>query len=267
MESIFKSENITEYGQIPFDKSLILNERLMPHEDIKSITVFLAPYFTGNTPDDNYGISAYARVKDYHGYMKGLFERIIPKLEEKYQTKFYGFSDHSPLNEKLCAAMSGLGVIGNNSLLINKKYGSYVFIGILLSSLSSKNYPQEIMRCMNCGRCESACPGDAIKNGIISQEKCLSAISQKKNINEDEKKFISIHNVCWGCDKCQQVCPMNKNVQTTPIKYFEEHYLKNASPAIIEAMTDEEFNAYAFAWRKKQVILRNMHSIDSTKDQ
>ena len=266
MESIFKSENITEYGQIPFDKSLIINKRLMPKDDIKSVTVFLAPYFTDNIPDDNYGISAYARVKDYHGYMKGLFESIIPKLEAKYQNKFYGFSDHSPLNEKLCAAMAGLGVIGNNSLLINKKYGSYVFIGILLSSLSCKNEPQEIAHCMDCGCCESACPGTAIKNGVISQEKCLSALSQKKVINEEEQKILSSHNVCWGCDKCQQVCPLNKEIQVSPIKYFKEHYLKNATPAVIEAMTDEEFNTYAFAWRKKQVILRNMHSIDSAKD-
>lgn len=266
MKNIFLNENITEYALIPFDKRLVLNERLLPPGELNSILVFLVPYRSKCTPKDHYGISAYARVKDYHGYMKDMFEKIIPKLTQKYGTPFYGFSDHSPLNEKLCAAMGGIGVIGNNSLLINKKYGSYVFIGVCISALETDNSFSPIEKCINCGKCKDACPGKAIGDGIILSKKCLSGLSQKKRITEEELAMITSAGLCWGCDICQDVCPMNINAAYTPIEYFNETYLEDISPERIYSMPEDEYNTYAFSWRKKEVILRNMHSLDAAKN-
>lgn len=265
MKEILLNENITEFAVIPYDKELVINPRLVPEDEINSILVFLVPYKSNKTPKDSYGISAYARVKDYHGYMTGLFKKIVPKLCEKYGEKFYGFADHSPVNEKLCAARGGLGVIGKNSLLINKKYGSFVFIGVCLSSLKSENKQKEILSCPNCGKCEKNCPGKAIGDGIILSEKCLSGVSQKKRVTEEEQKAVTDAGICWGCDICQNVCPMNEKALPSSIEYFTEAFLDNVSCELIENMSDEEYSQYAFSWRKKDVILRNMHAHDANK--
>ncbi len=265
MKHIFENEKITEYSLIPFDNNLVINPRLLPTGEVNSILVFLVPYRSPRKPMDDYGVSAYARVRDYHGYMKGLFERILPALSEKYGTPFYGFADHSPLNEKLCAAKGGLGVVGKNSLLINKTYGSFVFIGVCLSALKSDKESVPILSCPECGLCESACPGNAIGDGIILAEHCLSGLSQKKRITDEEQKKVTEAGLCWGCDICQNVCPLNKNALMSPIPYFSETFLDNLTPKLVEDMSDEEYAKYAFSWRKKEVLLRNMHALDSKK--
>lgn len=262
MKNIFESKNITEYAVIPFDEKLVINRRLMPEEEINSIIVFLVPYKSADLPKDNYGISAYARVKDYHGYIRSLFSGLVPELSNKFGVNFYGFADHSPVNEKLCAAYGGLGVIGRNSLLINKKYGSFVFIGVCLSPLKAVNKSQEITACINCGKCILHCPGNAITEKGIDAEKCLSGLSQKKRLAEEEQKAVTDAGICWGCDICQNVCPMNEKALYSPIDYFTDTYLDNVSPELIESMDDEEYSKYAFSWRKKEVLLRNMHSAD-----
>ena len=265
LKNILLNENITEYALIPFDNNLVINERLLPQGDINSILVFLVPYRCEITAKDNYGVSAYARVKDYHGYMKGLFERIVPRLTEAYGTPFYGFSDHSPLNEKLCAAYGGLGVIGKNSLLINEEYGSFVFIGICLSALKPVSPLMPIKSCINCGICAATCPGNAIGDGIILSENCLSGLSQKKILTDAEQKKVTEARLCWGCDICQNACPMNKNARFTPIPYFADTFLESLSPKIIQDMSDDEYRQYAFSWRKKEVRLRNMYALDKNK--
>ena len=262
MKKLFESKNITEYAIIPFDEKLVINPRLMPKAEINSIVVFLVPYKCANTPKDKYGISAYARVKDYHGYMKTLFATLIPELTHKFGTDFFGFADHSPVNEKLCAAYGGLGVIGKNSLLINKKYGSYVFVGVCLTALKTENIPMSIKSCINCGKCAVHCPGCAITEQGIKADKCLAGRSQKKYITEDEQNAITEAGICWGCDICQNVCPLNEKALYSPIDYFTDTYLDNVSPELIESMDDEEYSKYAFSWRKKEVLLRNMHSAD-----
>ncbi len=267
MKQIFEKENITEYSLIPFDNNLVINPRLLPDGEINSILVFLVPYRSPSKPIDEYGVSAYARVKDYHGYMKGLFERIVPALSKKYGVPFYGFADHSPLNEKLCAAKGGLGVIGKNSLLINEKYGSFVFIGVCLSALKTDNGCVDIRSCINCGLCAQSCPGSAIGDGIILAKHCLSGLSQKKRVTEEEQKKVTDAGLCWGCDICQNVCPLNKKALMSPIPYFTETFLDNLSPECIETMSDEEYSKYAFSWRKKEVLLRNMHALDMKKSQ
>lgn len=265
MKHIFEKEKITEYALIPFDNNLVMNPRLLPEGEINSILVFLVPYRSPHKPIDNYGVSAYARVKDYHGYMKGLFERIVPALFKEYGTPFFGFADHSPLNEKLCAAKGGLGVIGKNSLLINKTYGSFVFIGVCLASLKAEQDCVPIQRCRECGLCENACPGNAIGDGVILAEHCLSGLSQKKRVTDEEQERVTNAGLCWGCDICQNACPLNKNAAFSPIPYFSETFLDNLSIKLIEEMTDEEYGKYAFSWRKKEVLLRNMHALDAER--
>ena len=223
-------------------------------EKIKTAVVFLIPY--GVTGEEG-NISLYARPRDYHGYCDGLFSRICPMLSEEYGGTFLGFADKSPVEETDLALRSGLCVRGDSYVVINEKYGSFVFIGEILtdvpaSRLGFSGEASEIGECIHCGACRRACP---MKNG----RECLSAVTQKKGeLTEDERDYIIENGSVWGCDICQTVCPMNKNAESTPIEYFREERIPRLSREIIDGMSNEEFASRAFSWRGKNTVIRNL---------
>ena len=156
IRAALKAEGITECGFLPRAHFRVLNERLMQRCDgLQSAVVFLIPYRCDASPKDGLNISLYARVKDYHAYFAALSERLLAALRSSFpDERFAGFCDHSPIDEKDAAARCGLGVLGRNSLLINPTYGSFVFIGSLLTSLAlseNRSYTAEL--CCGCGRC------------------------------------------------------------------------------------------------------------------
>lgn len=208
-------------------------------------------------------ISEYAICRDYHLFYNELFSKITKKLEEKFLGyKFRGFADSSPIDEIHASAKSGLGIIGKNNMLITEKYSSYVFLGEIIT-----NYPEstftitEISECESCGACISACP--KAKYGV-----CLSSLTQKKGaLTEQETNIIKEYGSAWGCDICQAVCPHTKNAIKnrsiyTDVDFFKSQLTKSLSREIIKNMSDEEFLARAYSWRKKETILRNLDIID-----
>jgi epoxyqueuosine reductase QueG len=92
-----------------------------------------------------------------------------------------------------------------------------------------------------------------LKNGVVDENKCFSAITQKKGeLKENEAELIRQSGCIWGCDICQNICPMNKNIKITPIKEFYE----TANP-VYKGESDYNKNR-AFSWRKQDVINRNL---------
>ncbi len=264
---ILKSEGIAWYGVLPLSHCRITLPRLLPADmgnGTPSVIVFLVPYYTG--PGEN--LSAYAVSKDYHLYMRELFARIIPLLQEAYPGhSFTGFADHSPLDERHAALRCGLGVLGNNGLLIHRDYGSYVFIGQLITTVSPEllGYSSNcnVKRCLQCGNCTQACPGGFLTD---RQAPCLSALTQKKGtFSREETALIKANGSVWGCDVCQSVCPMNAHVKHTPLPFFHSAKLPLLDQETITHMTQEEFRDRAYAWRGKATVLRNIEII-SKKD-
>ena len=83
--------------------------------------------------------------------------------------------------------------------------------------------PVRVESCLKCGLCAMECPGGALQNGAFDQAKCLSAITQKKkNLTQQEIDLIRTGGLVWGCDRCQEVCPMNRHAQITPITAFRD---------------------------------------------
>lgn len=217
--------------------------------------IFAVPYLTHQ---EGRNLSAYATPRDYHLFFKQLFGAVIPKLESTFpKHRFVGFSDDSPINERDAAARAGLGIIGENGLLITDKYSSYVFIGEIITDLPIECEALEIVRCRNCGACRNACP-------VKFSGECLSAVTQKKgSLTEDEIKAIKNNGAVWGCDRCQEVCPhTTKAVKNgtiyTDIEFFKKDNLSHLNSSILENMTDEEFASRAYSWRGKGVIKRNL---------
>ena len=268
IKKVFTNQRINQVGILSAINLTIINPSLLPKDTvINSCIVFLVPYNVHEEVQDSLGVSVYARIRDYHIYFRELFERIIPALEARFPgERFFGYADHSPINEKLAAASAGLGVIGRNSLLINAEYGSYIFIGELLTTLSLLSCPQAIRSCGGCGLCLKTCPTKAIGQKGIIREQCLSHISQKRTVSEEELSLLRKSKIVWGCDFCQSVCPMNKGKNPAIDSYFTNKRLSNITEELITDMPEQVINTYPFAWRGRDVILRNIRNIGKTSE-
>jgi epoxyqueuosine reductase QueG len=221
-------------------------------KDSKTIITFVFPYKIKEEKPKN--ISRYAAVDDYHFVAGKILNEITDLLKEKFNENcFEWFIDNSPIDEVKAAVFSGLGVKGKNNLLINKKYGSFCFIGEIVTDYKIQNVNILNTECINCGLCLEACPTKFLKD---KNNKCLSQITQQKaELNHYEKELIKKTGTIWGCDICQNVCPMNKNSSLTNIKKFIDSYKEKYEE-------NEDITNRAYAWRGKKVIKRNFEILN-----
>lgn len=243
----FEENNIELVGAIPFfevEKHLIecAAKKRIPKK-AKSVILCLFPYAV-KTDAPKY-LSRYAALPDYHNVCGENLNKISEDLKENYpKNEFSYFIDNSPIPEVAAAARAGLGVKGENGLLINKKYGSFVFIGEIVTDLEIETKCFEIKSCTKCGKCKENCPVG------LDKSKCMSKLSQKKGeLTEAELTLLKNNNILWGCDICAAVCPQN-HFEKTNIKEFIEGYEDNYCP-------DQEIKGRAYAWRGKGTIDRN----------
>lgn len=222
-------------------------------ENAKSVIVTCFPYLLNEESYENCNISKYAVVEDYHTVALNRLKTAVNQLHELYpENKFAAFADNSPIPEVKAACLAGLGVRGMNSLLITEKYGSYVFIGEIVSDLQLDAADSEEKSCIKCGRCLIKCPSGALCENGFQKELCLSEITQKKGeLSEKEKQLMLDCGCVWGCDICQDICPMNQNAAQTEI----EEFLSSAIANISEGCSLE---GRAYEWRGRKVIERNI---------
>jgi epoxyqueuosine reductase QueG len=229
-------------------------------ENAKSVIMYLFPYFLGEDFYENSNISKYAVPADYHVIADRYLEKACQELESLYpENRFSRFCDNSPIREVEVAVLCGLGVKGRNGLLINEKYGSFCFIGEIITDKEITASVPEDRTCIGCGICEKKCPLGAISGYKVDVSKCLSHITQKKGeLSQEERKCIEETGCIWGCDICQNVCPMNKNIEVTPIVEF----IETAKSRFTKGDNIED---RAFNWRGRAVIERNFE-INCCKD-
>lgn len=264
IDRTLKGEGIEEYGIIDFDKCKIINPRLLPDDNIQSALFILMPYRYPAAIKDSYNMGFFARIPDYHRVFGKLAKRLIPALETAVGCKVYAFADHSPVYEKGGAASCGLGFIGKNSLLINHRYGSFVFVGCFLFTERLAPVVREVVGdCGNCSLCQKACPAGAIRGDGLSVDSCLSALSQKKRKSEGELELLHKTNTIWGCDICQSACPYNKEAEQAPLKGFQVGLLDDVTAELIASMDEDTYKKYAFSFREKKVIAQNFLTDDN----
>lgn len=221
-------------------------------QNAKSVIVYLFPYYLGEEFYKNSNISKYAVPEDYHIIAGEYLEKITLELKEEFPNNdFQWFCDNSPVREVEAATLCGLGVKGRNGLLINERYGSFCFIGEVITDAEFPCSIPEDRTCLSCGLCEKMCPTGALKGYKADVSKCLSDITQRKGEHSEEEKKLIRHSGCiWGCDICQNVCPMNKSIETSPVKEFTE-------TAKSSYESGDDISRRAFNWRGKAVIERN----------
>ncbi len=259
----FNRNNIELFSILPFDKMRIINQNKFDRcivKKPKSVIIFALPYFTGHSDEAN--VSLYAQSRDYHLFFSHFFKTAREYFESAFPGySFTGYADNSFIDERYAAATGGIGVLGENGLIITKKYGSYVFLGEIITDMETELFfkdgvfdmPLEIKSCLRCGKCQKECP---MKKCECLE--CLSTITQKKGgLANDEISVMMKYGTIWGCDICQTFCPMNRDIEKTPVGFFYENRICQLSSDIINSMDDEEFKTRAFAWRGRKTILRN----------
>jgi epoxyqueuosine reductase len=269
ISSLLNSEGIEFYACVPLSRCKITKEYLLEKNGLdknSNVIMMLIPYKPRKALKN---LTAYASVKDYHLYVERISKRIEAHLKRRYPNCVCKvFADHSPIDEVHAACISGLGFIGDNGLLINEKYSSFVFLAECITDLTPSqlklSYAKEIevKECLHCGACKKSCPTACIvprEEGIDKRRVCLSAITQKKGELTDEEIALILKNgSVWGCDACQNACPYTKKAASSPIDFFNEDVISCLTVKTLENMTDEKFNSRPFAWRGKETIKRNV---------
>ena len=263
LKAFFANENIEYFGVLPIGEVRCTFPELLSRDSIspRSAIVYLIPYYGGETVN----LSRYAAARDYHLYIRELNSRLSEYLSlAKPGSINKGYGDHSPIDERHAALTLGLGVAGKNGLILNEKYGSYVFVGDMLTDISpeelSASAPKAIKPCIGCGKCISACP-----TGILGGEgtDCLSAITQRKGeLSEDEIALMRKYNTAWGCDECQACCPYNKKEAISPISFFLEDRIEEITRDLLLSLDKAAFSSRAFAWRGRKTIERNIEILN-----
>jgi epoxyqueuosine reductase len=192
-------------------------------------------------------ISRYGWGRDYHKILhKKLkaFANWLSEQDQSIQVRYY--ADTGPVSDKVWAERAGIGWIAKNGNLITREYGSWVFLGEILTNLELTPDLPHTQHCGNCTRCLEACPTGAIAAPfVVDANRCI-AYHTIENRAEELPEFIEPNLKGWvaGCDICQDVCPWNQRfAKTTNVKEFEP-YSWNVSPKLTDLanISDQEWN-------------------------
>jgi epoxyqueuosine reductase len=156
-------------------------------------------------------IARYAHGRDYHKVLRSRLKQLAGRIEQKIGAfESRPFADSAPIFEKALAEKSGLGWTGKHTLLINKKAGSFFFLGELFTSLDLPFDEPATAHCGSCTACIDICPTQAIVAPYrLDARKCIAylTIEYQGIIPEEFRKPIG--NRVFGCDDCQLICPWN----------------------------------------------------------
>ena len=267
IKKLLLSVGIEYFAVLDYGDCRVSSVEIMGRESFepRSVIIYLVPYYGGECVN----LSRYAASLDYHLAIGEINTAISGLLSDNFPSSHSkGYGDHSPIDERHAALISGLGFVGDNGLLINEKYGSYVFIGDLITDIPPEQLgaesPKPVKHCHGCGACNRACP-----TGILRGEgtDCLSAITQRKGeLCENEAELMRKYNTAWGCDLCQSVCPYNAEPVKTPVEFFYRDRIECLTEDTLAAMDKSALRARAFGWRGRAVLERNLEILGAKED-
>ena len=159
-------------------------------------------------------VSVYARGRDYHDIMKGRLKELAGLLARDTGEDVKVFVDTAPLMEKPLAMAAGLGWQGKHTNLVSREFGSWLFIGSILSAAMLTPSPPELDHCGSCRACLDICPTDAFPAPYkLDARRCISYLTIEHADAVDEDLREKMGNRIYGCDDCLAVCPWNKFAQ------------------------------------------------------
>ena len=213
-------------------------KRAMP--GIRSVIVCLLNYntdqplstdraMTGNHGEPHGWVSRYAWGDDYHDVLRERLDALVEFLRERFSEPFdaRAYVDTGAVQERVLAKYAGLGWLGKNTLLLNQLFGSYFFLGVILTTLELEPTlgPQELPPpdlCGSCRRCLDACPTEAfVEPYVMDARKCISYLTIELRGAVPEEYREPMGNHVFGCDICQDVCPWNRRAPISTLPQFQ----------------------------------------------
>lgn len=220
------------YPDIRFNPSLLMPEA-------RTIICVAWPYLPSRLrPADRPVIARYAYAPDYHKSLRRILKPMVSGWQRDFSLSARICIDSAPILERYWAVQAGIGFLGRNGTLIVPGYGSWVFLTEILVSLPLPPDAPCTLTCDGCGLCVQACPTGALcPDSHVDCRRCLSALTLEAPGNAPQG-----FNTLAGCDRCQEVCPHNREAVPHNIPALE------TLPAILTldtdetaGMTDEEF--------------------------
>lgn len=259
-----KSNKYTEFEEKDIEKRI--NPRLT-FPDCKSIIVLAMSYNVDYKIGEGIGLKGSLSKSswglDYHKVLKEKMETLVYNIKKKKDFQYMAFSDTGPLVDRELAKKAGIGYYGKNCSIISHQYGSFIFLGYILTDMEIEMEAKIIEdECGDCNLCIQACPTAALESAYnLNPKKCISYLTQTKDIIPDnlrEKMGIKI----YGCDTCQIVCPKNKGVRLSSSNEFMPVKTKGVIDLKeLLSMSNREFRDkygdMAGGWRGKNTLKRN----------
>jgi epoxyqueuosine reductase len=211
-------------------------------------------------------VASYARGSaDYHDVLRERLNRLLAWIQEEVPvSRGRGVVDTAPLLERDFARRAGLGWFGKNTMLLNKRIGSFFFLGALLLDIDLKaDAPHTASHCGTCTACLEACPTQAFpKPGVLDARRCISYLTIELKGSVPEELRSGVGDWVFGCDICQDVCPWNRKVPTTREPAFQPRADLDPVDAVELLGLSEEaflhrFRGTALTRAKRRGLLRN----------
>ncbi|CCQ57090.1 tRNA epoxyqueuosine(34) reductase QueG [Crocosphaera watsonii WH 8501] len=237
--------------------------------EVQSVISVALNYYTPHqhSQDKQQGkISRYGWGRDYHRVMEKKLKALslwLANQDNNIKTRYY--VDTGPIQDKVWAMRSGIGWIAKNSNVITREYGSWVFLGEIITNLHLIADTPHTEHCGTCTRCLEACPTGAIASPFVVDANLCIAYHTIENRAEHLPKDIVKNLQGWiaGCDICQEVCPWNQRFsQVSDVPDFQP-YSGNIAPNLEELVNidqekwQEKFPASALRRIKPRMWQRN----------
>jgi epoxyqueuosine reductase len=242
-------------------------------ESAKSILMLAMTYRSAEPAEARPGqakVARYAWGADYHEVIRprlhqlaDFHRRLVPAAGVR------GVVDTAPLFERRFAQLAGLGWIGKNTALINRRLGSWFFLAALLTTEELEyDEPTATDCCGACRACLDACPtGALVEPGILDARKCISYLTVELRGDVTERERASCGARLFGCDACQEACPWNRDTPPTrETAFFPGPDMNPVKISDLLALDEEGFRRrfrHTPLWRiKREGILRNANPSD-----
>ncbi|MDY4762287.1 tRNA epoxyqueuosine(34) reductase QueG [Streptococcus thoraltensis] len=259
-----------EEGRTTGFEHKVIEERLKPKLSLESAKTIISiavaypnklpvkppktQYKRGKITPNSWGL-------DYHYVLQDKLNRLAKGIEELTEDfEYKGMVDTGALVDTVVAKRAGIGFIGKNGLVISKEFGSYMYLGELITNLEIEPDQEVDYGCGDCTRCLESCPTSClIGDGTMNARRCLSFQTQDKGMMAMEFRK-KIKTVIYGCDICQICCPYNRGIDNPLASEIDPEL---AQPELIPFLEltnrsfKEQFGMIAGSWRGKNILQRN----------
>lgn len=201
--------------------------------------------------------------EDYHTILRSKMAELEAFILQKVpDARLVSMVDTGELSDRAVAERAGIGWNGKNCSIITEEFGSYVYLGEIITTLPIPPDQPITEQCGTCTKCIDACPtGAIVQGGQLDSNKCIAFVTQTKTFLADQFRE-KLGNRLYGCDTCQQVCPKNKG------KDFHRHEEMEPDPEVVKPLLKkllfisnrefkEVFGSLSGAWRGKKPLQRN----------